>query len=378
MCSLPAATRRDFCGCPECRFGNDRSVALSQTVARVPVFKLKYLGADITNDIRDLTTSITFTDKLEGESDELEICLDNGDLRWMDAWLPKEGDVAELRMGYKEEALLGPVTFEIDEPEYSGTPDTLRLRGMATPITKSLRQKNTVAYENTTLKAIAQQIAEKHGLELVGNVPEIKLERVTQRDQSDLEFLRKTAIEYGLIFKIESAKKLVFYNESELENAPSTLTLKRQQLSNYRIRKGAVGTYKGVEFNYLDPKTGEYIKSTFDAEGKELTTQTDGKSEVASGDVLKVRERFENREQGEVKAKEALRRANRGSVEGSFDIEGNVQLAAGINISLEGFKKLSGKYQITQVRHELTRSRGYKSSVEIKGLELESDSSSQA
>lgn len=346
-------------------------------MARIPVFKLKYLGTDITSSIRDLTTSISYTDKLEGESDELEICLDNSDLRWMDSWTPKEGDLAELRMGYQGEALLGPVSFEIDEPEYSGPPDVLRLRGVATPITKSLRQKNTVAYENTTLKAIAQTIASKHGLELVGDVPEIKLERVTQKDESDLNFLRETAAEYGLVFKVESCKKLVFYKESELEAAAPVLTIKRNQISSYRLRRGAKGTYKSAEVNYLDPKTGDYISVKIDADGKEVATQTDGKSEVASGDVLKIRERCENREQAEIKATEQLRRANRGQVEGSLELEGMVTIAAGINIMLEGFRNLSGKYQVSEVRHDLTRSRGYKSSVQLKGLELQSEGQQQ-
>jgi phage protein D len=291
----------------------------------------------------------------------------------MDAWIPAEGDRVELRLGYEGEPLLGPILFEVDEPEWQGVPDTLRLKGLATPITASLRQKNTKAYEDTTLKAIAQQIAATHGLTLVGDVPEIKLERVTQKEQTDLDFLRDTAIEYGLIFKIDSASKLVFYKESELESAAAVMAIARAQLSRYTVRRGAKGTYGNAEVSYFDPKKGDYISIKIDAKGSEVTTPQDGKEDIASGDTLKIRERVENKQQAELKAIEALRRANRGQIEGDISTEGNPLLSAGINITLNGFRKLSGKYQVIEVQHKLSKSRGYQSSAKLKGLELKSE-----
>ena len=82
---------------------------------------------------------------------------------------------------------------------------------------------------------------------------------------------------------------------------------------------------------------------------------------------------MENKQQAELKAIEALRRANRGQIEGDISIEGNPLLSAGINITLNGFRKLSGKYQVIEVQHKLTKSRGYQSSAKLKGLELKSE-----
>ncbi|MGG6295305.1 phage late control D family protein [Leptolyngbya sp. AN02str] len=340
---------------------------------RYPTFKLVYEGTDITEGLKPFVLSISYSDKLEGESDELEIALENSDLRWMGTWLPKEGDAVSLELGYDGGVMLGPILFEVDEPEFSGPPDVIRLKGLATPVTASLRQRNSAAYENTTLLAIAQQIAQKHKLELVGEVPEIKLERVTQKEQTDLEFLREIAADYGLIFKVESSTKLVFFRESDLEAADPVLTFTRQDIGRYRIRRGAKGTYQAAEISYNDPKTGKLISVKIDAAGKEVATPAGGKTEVASGDILKIRERCENRAQAEVKATEALRRANRGQVEGTLDMEGNTSVVAGLNLTLNGFLNLSGKYQVKQVRHSLSRSKGYTSNVEITGLELEGE-----
>ncbi|SUG53185.1 putative bacteriophage regulatory protein [Salmonella enterica subsp. diarizonae] len=53
-----------------------------------PAFVLRYNLKDITHDITAYATSITFTDKLSGESDELEVELEDSEQRWRDAWYP--------------------------------------------------------------------------------------------------------------------------------------------------------------------------------------------------------------------------------------------------------------------------------------------------
>lgn len=348
-------------------------------MVRVPSFTVEYAGVDISESIKPFLVGIVYTDKLEGESDELEIDLKNDDLRWMGTWFPGEGDRVTLTLGYENEASLGPIGFEVDEPEFNGPPDRASIKGLATPISSSLRQRNTAAYESTTLRAIAQQIAERHGLQLVGEVPAIRLDRVSQKEESDLEFLKKLAADYGLIFKIESTTRLVFYRESELESAPAVMALERRQapeqsdFTSYRLRKGTAGTYKACEVRYMNPGSGELISVTVDASGAEVTggDQANDASgaDIATGDTLKIREYCENREQALIRAQEGLRRANRGQVEGSLEMEGNVAIAAGINIDLVGFLQLDGKYQVSQVRHLYIKRQGYRSSIEIKRIE---------
>ncbi|EEI4451458.1 phage protein D, partial [Salmonella enterica] len=65
-----------------------------------PIFVLRYNLKDITHDITAYATSITFTDKLSGESDELEVELEDSEQRWRDAWYPGMGDTLTLQLGF--------------------------------------------------------------------------------------------------------------------------------------------------------------------------------------------------------------------------------------------------------------------------------------
>lgn len=333
---------------------------------RIPTFELTYAGVNITQEITPLTLSISYTDKLEGESDELDIQLINRDLRWLNAWLPDEGDTVELSLGYEGEALLGPVLFEVDEPTWNGSKqgDTFSLRALATPVTKSLRQRNTQAYEETTLLAIAQQLAEKHGLQIIGadSVPAITITRETQKEQTDLEFLRKLAGEYGLLFKIESTTKLVFFREEDLEAADAALTLDRTDIASYRLRRKAGGTYTAATVSYQDGESGEFVEVTVNVDGEQVPEPSaDEEGSINTEDILKVRERVESVQQAEAKAIAALKRANSDRLEADIACEGNVLLSAGVCVQLTGLERLSGKYLIDQVRHAYARQGGYRS-----------------
>ena len=83
-------------------------------------------------------------------------------------------------------------------------------KAIATGITKSLRQNNSVAYENKNLKQIVNEIADKHGYTLIGEISDIRIDRITQNKERDLTFLKTLAEQYGYIFKITD-NQLVFY-----------------------------------------------------------------------------------------------------------------------------------------------------------------------
>lgn len=324
-----------------------------------PQFRLTYEGVDITADIRDIVLSVQFVDKLEGESDTLKVSTQNIDLRWLDAWLPGEGDTVQLEIGYEGEALLGPITFEVNMPSWQGPPDTFTLQGTSIPISKSLRQRNSQAYERTTLQTIAQTIASKHGLTVVGDIPAISFKRVTQKEQTDLEFLRDLAKEYGTVFKIESTNRLVFYQESSLEAQEPVQTIQRSQVSKYGIRRRAAGTYKAATVSYQDSESGDFIEVTIDTAGANITPSEDEEGTIASDDILKVRTRCEDRAQAEIKAKEALRRANSQRVELDLELMGDPLLSSGTVMALSGFARFDGNYLINEVTHTINRNRGY-------------------
>ena len=318
----------------------------------VPIFELFYDKKNITNDVSPYVTSIEYTDVEHGESDELSISFEDSEKLWQGAWIPSKGDCLRAYIGYEAEKLLNCGVFEIDELEYDTPPDVVTVKGLATGIKKPLRQKNSVGYENKTLKQIAKEIADKHELSLVGEIADIRVDRITQNQERDLTFLTKLAEQYGYIFKI-AENNLVFYDVSKLKGAKSTQIFYKTDLSHINLREKTSQKYKAVQVSYFDPKKKKTIKASARNES------------VQKGDTLKITARCSDRKQAIIKAKAALSTADT-KIEGSIELPGNPYLIAGLNIEIKGIGHFSGKYHIKQARHVIDRASGYKTYCEVE------------
>lgn len=318
----------------------------------IPIFELFYDKKNITNDVSPYVTSIEYTDVEHGESDELTISFEDSEKLWQGAWIPSKGDCLRAYIGYEAEKLLNCGVFEIDELEYDTPPDVVTVKGLATGIKKPLRQKNSVGYENKTLKQIAKEIADKHELSLVGEIADIRVDRITQNQERDLTFLTKLAEQYGYIFKI-AENNLVFYDVSKLKGAKSTQIFYKTDLSHINLREKTSQKYKAVQVSYFDPKKKKTVKASARNES------------VQKGDTLKITARCSDRKQAIIKAKAALSTADT-KIEGSIELPGNPYLIAGLNIEIKGIGHFSGKYHIKQARHIIDRASGYKTYCEVE------------
>ncbi|MBE8611534.1 hypothetical protein CYG68_03775 [Morganella morganii] len=230
---------------------------LTQTVPE-PVFTLRYNRKDITHDITTYVTGITFTDKLSGENDEIEIELEDSAQRWRGAWYPGMGDTLTLQLGYKGQSLTECGRFSIDEIELSGPPDRVNLRGRSASVTHAMRTKSNRGFENTTLAAIAGRIARKHKLTLEGHIAPLKLERITQYAESDLAFLTRLAKDYGYMVKV-TPEKLIFSHLGKLREALSLRTLTPSDITRYTLRDTLHEVYKGVKNKHQNSQTRTLI-----------------------------------------------------------------------------------------------------------------------
>ena len=158
------------------------------------------------------------------------------------------------------------------------------LQYLGQDLQKAFRQNNSVAYENKTLKQIANEIAKKHKLTLVGEIDDVKVERITQNQERDLQFLHRLAEQYGYIFKI-AENNLVFYKTEKLINANSAKTLYRKDITRLTLTEKTSQNYKAVTVSYHNPKTGKKVTAT--AKNKE----------GVKGDTLKINARCENKQQ---------------------------------------------------------------------------------
>ena len=317
-----------------------------------PTFKLEYNQKNITKDVSDYVVSIDYADYEHGQSDEISITFEDSEGLWNGAWLPSKGDALRLFIGYVGEKLLNCGIFEIDEIEYETPPDTLTVKALATGIKKSFRQENSVGYENKTLKQIANEVAKRHELTLVGEIEDIKVERITQDHERDLTFLKRLAEQYGYIFKI-SENNLVFYKTEKLISAKSAKIIYKSDVTSARFIEKTSHLYKSVSVAYRNPKTGKDVTATAKNEN------------CIKGDTLKLSTRAENKQQALVMAKSALQKGNH-TIEGSLSMMGNPLLVAGLNVETKDFGYFSGKYHITEAHHIIDKIMGYSTNVEVK------------
>ena len=329
---------------------------MNKQFAVKPVFKLSIAGKNITGRIAPFVSSVEYTDRLEEESDEVQIVLDDIAGLWQSDFYPSQGDTLELEMGYEGSALRCG-DFEIDGIEFSGPPDTIVIKAIAAAITESMRTRNSRAYEKQTLKDIAQFIADRHGLKLIGDtsrLSNIEVGRKTQDNESDISFLSGVARKYGIIFSVRG-DQMIFLNPEDLEKEDSIASFKRCQLSGYSFKDKTSDTYEEASVSRRDIKTNTV---------QNWSVQSSG--DPAKKDTIVVGGRVENESQAEAVTEGAIREMNKDKLTGSFTTDGNPLLVAGVNVDMEGFGAFSGKWTIKESKHTISVDNGYTTEISIR------------
>jgi len=346
------------------------------SVAKVPhpVFVLSYEQKNITSDITPYVRSVTYIDYLSGQSDELEVELEDADGRWVGPWYPGKGDTLSLKIGYQDAPLLPCGAFEIDEIEFAAPPSIVSIRALATGIKRSVRTRVGRAYEDTTLAVVAQRIAKRNKLTLTGKIRDIRIDRVTQYQERDVEFLTRLAREYGYAFKIVGAK-LVFTELADLRDSGTVTTLNATDLTAIRMRDKIKDIYQEAKVKYHDPKTKKLVvygvKDDQVTEVGQTTVSSKKQSgQSASGDTLKLSTRSGSKAAAQAKAQAALDDANLQQTAGNLTTPGDPKLVAGTTFELADCGRLSGKYLVESARHRLDRGGGYLTELEVKRVAL--------
>lgn len=337
-----------------------------------PYFKVLFNNRNITASLTEYIDSLSYTDKVSGESDEFEIALMDKDLRFQNGSYPEKGAKITLEMGMSDTAILNCGTFTIDQVELSGPPDKVSIKGIATGIDGKLKTKKSTAHENKTLRQIVNSIAGNNGYTVIGTIENISIGRLTQYRETDLQFLNRLANDYGYAFSVRD-KTLVFTSVFELEAKKHILTIDKTDLSNYTFKDNTAQTYKSATVQSHNPNQNKTIKATATAIPATQEQQpfdvfdiaTYGPPATANTDTYETREKTENESQAIAKSKAGLHKKNSKSKTFSGSMPGNVLMVSGINFELTGFGELSGIYHITESKHNISRA-GYLTMFEAK------------
>jgi hypothetical protein len=305
-----------------------------------------------------MVLAITYTDRLSAASGDLEITLEDGEKLWQGPWYPQEGDVVNLTIGYRGEAQLPCGSFQIDELQLSGPPDTFHIRGLATYITPAMRTKRSCGYEGQTLTQIASTIASKYSLSLVSEAGNVNpsFERITQNQETDLAFLRRIATEHDYDFTIRGSS-LIFYARSALEASQPVTSIARGEVMRFGFKDRSYRIYENAQIAYQQPFAKALISQTASASAPVPTT-----------DNAKHVVRCENGQQAQLKANSLLHAANMVKRIAALTCSGSPILVAGNIVTISGFGVSDGKYLIEQARHRLVRTAGYTTEIEARNL----------
>jgi len=326
-----------------------------------PKFTVLYNNKNITADISKYMISLTYNDKTEGESDEIEIEVEDVDLKWQNSWYPEKG--AKLTVTIEN---LKCGVFEIDEINLSGPPDVVTIRGMATGIVNTLRTKKSDAHENKTLKQIAEKVASKNNLTIQGTIPDITFGRITQNKETDLAFLKRISQEYGVLFAVRE-NVITFTSIYDIESRNTSFSVDKSGISRYDIRDKADGMIKTASVKSKNPKKNEPVTANLEFE-KYKSEQGYTSDNPVNQDSGVTHTKAENKQQAEAKAKAIMHLSATNQQEGNLEFQGTTLAIAGNNFQVTGLGKLSGRYHIKSSSHKIDKSTGYTVSVEIKRL----------
>lgn len=342
-----------------------------------------YNGKDISESLAQYVLSFSYTDNLTGQVDDISITLEDRAELWEADWLPERGATLDITICtynwsdlYSEEQDLQLGKFEIDELEVSSAPNVVTIKAVAISIGDDSTLRSTLrshTWENISVQKAANDIAWQNGMKLQWYCDDNpNIDKLEQNDESDLDVLQKICDDAGFALKVTTDTIIIFDVEKfEKEDVyaeyyhPGTTILnivenqskpvQTDALLNYSFKAKIRDVYKKCHVKYAKDKDKSVIESTFVAPDKK----------EKEGATLEVHQQVSSQAEADRLAKIKLREKNCEEFTGSFSSDGNIGLCAGETIEMLGFGNFSGKYIITQTKHDISSS-GFTSSVEIR------------
>ncbi len=330
--------------------------------------EIAFDGADITNSIKPYLLSVTYTDNEEGETDDLQVKVQDRDGEWLQSWLDRAiaaaagakltFSAAFTQKNWGNDATLPTGDFELDGVSYDDPPATAAVKGTSLPFSAPIRQtKKSKAWENYALSGIAGEIAGANGLRLLfesANDP--FYERVEQRKTSDSAFLAKLCKDAGISLKATDGA-LVLFDQAVYEAKPPVRTIRKGAKGGYTKVSLSTGAadhqYGSCRVSYVDPGSGKCIEGTYSA------------SEEETGQCLEISAKVSDAGEAKALAEKRLRLHNRLTRFASFSFPGDPALVASVTVQLEGWGGWDGKYIIKRAVHTVDTS-GYTTKINAR------------
>jgi phage protein D len=332
--------------------------------ALTPAVKLAYNGRDITADLTPYLMRVSYTDRLTGEADSVDVELAESDAvksRWLADWYPDKGMELVLDYGYAGRPLVSAGSFDVDEIEIASPPLAIRIRALATGVSRAVRTRIGKKYELTTLAKIVDGVAKRIGAKRKGEIASIQIDRATQYQETDWGFLVRLCREYGYAVKLTDNNKTLAVMKLGEDAAPvRALTL--ADLTRYTYRDRITEVPSRTELRHHDQGTGQLVVYGV-KNGEVVPVET-----KAAADTRKRHVRAKTPEQAKAlaSAEQARHEIDKTSLE--LQLPGDPLLVAGATVDIAGLARIDGRYLITEARHDIDRASGYITTLSLKRI----------
>lgn len=359
-------------------------VVAQEHLGRRAWLQVTYNSKDISEALAQYLISASYTDNLSGQVDDISLTLEDKAGLWQSDWMPVKGATLDIILcTYNWQGLydgefdttLG--TFEVDEIEMTSAPDVVNIKAVAISIGDNSTLRSTMrskTWENISVRKVANDIAWENGLKLFWDCDDNpNIDKLEQNDESDLSVLQKVCDDAGFALKITTDTIIVF-DEAKYEQAEPVIEIYHPGTTNVMDVAEADGTptperifhstgysfktkirdvYKKCHIKYTNDQDKSVIESTFTDPNK------------SNGATLEIHQQVTSQAEADRLAKKKLREKNRDECTGSYSLDGCQFLCAGEIIEMIGFGVFSGRYIVTQAKHDISGS-GYVTSIDVR------------
>lgn len=315
------------------------------SLTRKKSLSVVYNGVEIWNELSDSLESFEYQDPVD-ESDSISFTLLDRDLKWSRMWAPQKGDrilpsIITENWNYEGERMtIVCGSFVVDDFSFSAPPLKGSINGVSAPVDTSFKETaNTRTWEAATVQLIAQELANKYGLQLVYDcTKDIPVSKMEQSSQTDSDFLKALCDKYGLGLKIYASRMVIFDFEMYYARNP-VLTITPDMVSKWSYRSTMQGTYTGAKVSYTNPGTKKTVEVLVGTEER----------------LYKTTQKADNEADARLIGEAAIRGANRKETTMQLTLPPKLSLIATNTVLLSGFGVMDGKYFIEQVSHSISR-----------------------
>lgn len=321
----------------------------------VPAWRVVLDGQDLTARIAPRLIDLTLTEDRSGEADQLDLRVHDHDGKMA---LPRRGVTLAVAIGWKETGLVDKGTFEVDEVEYSGSPDVICIRARSANLTQSLRNRRERSWHATTLGSVVRAIAGEHGLSarVAEKLASVALPHLDQANESDANLLTRLGKRFDATATVKNGT-LIFAPIGTGKTASGkdlpTYTLTRQDGDQHRYSVADRDSYSGVRAYWNDTK-GARRKSVL----------------VGDDDNAKaLRETYDSEKSAREHADAEFKRLQRGEARFDFTLAlGRAELTPETLLQVSGFKSEidSQRWLVAKATHTIVGASGFSTHLELE------------